>query len=71
MLNLASPPPDFTENPFPHYDALLQNAPVCPQPDGSFIISRHADLNAIYRDTTTYISDKKQAFEPKFGAGSP
>jgi cytochrome P450 len=71
MLNLASPPPDFTENPFPHYDALLQNAPVCPQPDGSFIISRHADLNAIYRDTATYISDKKQAFEPKFGAGSP
>ena len=71
MLNLASPPPDFTENPFPHYDALLQNTPVCPQPDGSFIISRHADLNAIYRDTTTYISDKKQAFEPKFGAGSP
>ena len=71
MLNLASPPPDFTENPFPHYDALLQNAPVCPQPDGSYIISRHADLNTIYRDTTTYISDKKKAFEPKFGAGSP
>ena len=71
MLNLASPPPDFTENPFPHYDALLQNACVCPQPDGSFIISRHADLNAIYRDPTTYISDKIQAFEPKFGAGSP
>ncbi len=71
MLNLASPPPDFTENPFPHYDALLQNAPVCPQPDGSYIISRHADLNTIYRDTSTYISDKKQAFEPKFGLGSP
>jgi cytochrome P450 len=71
MFTLASPPPDFTENPFPHYDSLLQNAPVCPQPDGSFIISKHADLNAIYRDTTTYISDKKQAFAPKFGVGSP
>ena len=71
MLTLASPPPDFTETPFLHYDNLLQNAPVCPQPDGSYIISRHADLSAIYRDTTTYISDKKQVFEPKFGRGSP
>lgn len=71
MFNLANPPADFTENPFPHYDDWLQNSPVMPQPDGSFVIVKHADLNAIYRDTDTYISDKKQAFEPKFGAGSP
>lgn len=71
MLDLSNPPADFIENPFPHYDRLLSEAPVCPQPDGSFLISKHADLNAIYRDTTTFISDKKQAFAPKFGAGSP
>ena len=41
------------------------------QPDGSVLICRHADLNAIYRDTTLYISDKKLAFAPKFGPGSP
>ncbi len=35
------------------------------------MISRHADLNAIYRDTDTFISDKRQAFAPKFGPGSP
>ena len=71
MFDLAHPPAGFTENPFPHYDALLETAPVCPQPDGSVLLSRHADLNAIYRDTTLYISDKKQAFAPRFGPGSP
>ncbi|MCX7559166.1 cytochrome P450 [Sulfitobacter sp. F26204] len=71
MFDLANPPAGFIENPFPHYDDLLQNSPVTPQPDGSFLITRHADLNAIYRDTTTYISDKKQAFAPKFGKGTP
>ncbi len=71
MFDLANPPEGFTENPFPHYDSLLRDSPVTPQPDGSFLITRHADLSAIYRDTTTYISDKKQAFAPKFGPGTP
>jgi cytochrome P450 len=71
MFNLANPPADFTQNPFPHYDDLLENSPVTPQPDGSYLITKHADLNAIYRDTTLYISDKKQAFAPKFGPGTP
>jgi cytochrome P450 len=71
MFDLANPPDGFTQNPFPHYDALLQNSPVTPQPDGSFLITKHADLNAIYRDTALYISDKKQAFAPKFGTGTP
>ena len=71
MFDLANPPEGFTENPFPHYDALLRDSPVTPQPDGSFLICRHADLNAIYRDTGLYISDKKQAFAPKFGVGTP
>ncbi|TMM50871.1 cytochrome P450 [Sulfitobacter sabulilitoris] len=71
MFSLANPPADFIENPFPHYDHLLRDAPVCPQPDGSFLVSKHADLSAVYRDTTTYISDKKQSFAPKFGPGSP
>ena len=71
MFNLAAPPADFVENPFPHYDALLRAAPVCPQPDGSFLLSRHADLSAIYRDVSLYKSDKKAAFAPKFGVRSP
>lgn len=71
MFDLSAPPEGFVENPFPHYDRLLREAPVLPQPDGSVLICRHADLNAIYRDTALYISDKKLAFAPKFGPGSP
>ena len=71
MFDLSNPPDGFIDNPFPHYDRLLADAPVCPQPDGSFLISGHADLSVIYRDTTTYISDKRAAFAPKFGVGSP
>ena len=71
MFNLSNPPDGFIDDPFPHYDRLLAEAPVCPQPDGSFPISGHADLSKIYRDTATYISDKRAAFAPKFGVGSP
>ena len=70
-FDLAAPPPGFVDDPFPVYDALLEHAPVLPQPDGSVFLSRHADLDRIYRDTTLYSSDKKAAFAPKFGAGSP
>lgn len=70
-FDLAAPPPGFAENPFEVYDALLRHAPVLPQPDGSFVLSRHADLDRIYRDTALFSSDKKAAFGPKFGVGSP
>lgn len=70
-FNLADPPQGFVEDPFPFYDALLATAPVLRQPDGSVILCRHGDLDRIYRDTTLYSSDKKAAFGPKFGVGSP
>ena len=40
-------------------------------PDGTYFLSRYADLDRIYRDRTAFSSDKKQAFAPKFGVGSP
>jgi len=70
-FDLATPPAGFVDDPFPFYDALLEHAPVLRQPDGSVLLSRHADLDRIYRDTTLYSSDKKKAFAPKFGIGSP
>ena len=69
-LDLTDPPEGFVDNPFPFYDALLAHAPVLPQPDGSVLLSRHRDLDRIYRDTRLYSSDKKAAFGPKFGVGS-
>lgn len=71
MFTLATPPDAFYENPYPSYDWLRDEAPVCLQPDGSVIVSRYADLDMIYRDTTRFISDKKAVFGPKFGVGSP
>ena len=70
-LDLTNPPDGFLDDPFPFYDALLAHAPVLPQPDGSILLSRHEDLDRIYRDTRLYSSDKKAAFGPKFGVGSP
>ncbi|WIY24954.1 cytochrome P450 [Parasedimentitalea psychrophila] len=70
-FDLANPPQGFVDDPFPYYDALLAEAPVLPQPDGSVMLCRHRDLDRIYRDTTLYSSDKKAAFGPKFGVGSP
>jgi cytochrome P450 len=71
LLTLSSLPPDFHENPFRHYDDLLNHAPVHPQPDGSYILSKHSDLERVYKDTSRFISDKKTAFAPKFGQGTP
>jgi cytochrome P450 len=70
-FTLTNLPNGFHDDPYPHYTWLREQAPVCAQPDGSFIISRHADLDMIYRDTTRFISDKKKVFTPKFGTAAP
>ena len=70
-FQLAAPPLDFVETPFDYYDALLKYAPVLPQDDGSVLLSRHADLERIYKDTALYSSGKRASFGPKFGVGSP
>ncbi|MCA0928115.1 cytochrome P450 [Ruegeria profundi] len=71
MFSLTSLPVGFHEDPYPAYTALREETPVCPQPDGSVILSRYEDLDLVYRDTTRFISDKKAVFGPKFGVGSP
>ena len=68
---LTAPPPGFTDDPAPWYDAWLAHAPVLAQPDGSVIVSAHAELERIYKDTTLFSSDKRRAFAPKFGTESP
>jgi cytochrome P450 len=61
----------FYEDPYPTYAALRTWDPVHLCPDGSYFLTRFADLDQIYRDRTRLSSDKKQAFAPKFGADSP
>lgn len=70
-FDLRALPPDFYANPYPVYDVLRSQSPVRLMPDGSYFLTRHADLVAVYRDAQTFSSDKKVEFEPKYGAASP
>ncbi|MCG2592964.1 cytochrome P450 [Ramlibacter sp. XY19] len=70
-LDLRALPPDFYANPYPVYAALREREPVKRMPDGSFLLTRYADLVAVYRDAQAFSSDKKVEFTPKYGAGSP
>lgn len=68
IFNVRSPPPGFIDNPYPTYTRLRREAPVLAQPDGSFVVSTYRALDAIYRDSQTFSSDKKAVFGPKFGS---
>ncbi len=57
----------FVEDPFPVYRALLEHLPVKRFSDGSIMLSRFDDLDRVYRDTSTFSSDKKAEFRPKYG----
>ena len=71
MFDLTALPEGFHENPYLSYEWLREQAPLCRQTDGSVIVSRYADLDMIYRDTSRFISDKKAVFGPKFGVDAP
>ena len=61
----------FFENPYPIYAQLRSESPVHRLPDGGWLLTRHADLDAVYRDRTSFSADKKAAFGPKFGVSTP
>jgi cytochrome P450 len=69
-FDLRALPADFYANPYPVYALLRETEPVKRMPDGSFFLTRHADLASVYRDAATFSSDKKVEFGPKYGAGS-
>ena len=64
-------PAGFHADPYPAYHALRMFARVHRMPSGSVLLSRWADLDAVYRDPATFCSDKRIEFAPKFGAESP
>lgn len=70
-FDLRALPADFYANPFPVYAALRESEPLKRMPDGSWFLTRYADLVAVYRDAQVFSSDKKVEFTPKYGAGSP
>ncbi|MDO8384902.1 MAG: cytochrome P450 [Polaromonas sp.] len=70
-LDLRALPADFYANPYPVYAWLREHEPVRRMPDGSYFLTRYADLVAVYRDALTFSSDKKVEFTPKYGDGAP
>lgn len=59
----------FFLDPYPVYHALRMHAPALRTATGGVVLTRYADLIAVYKDTTTFSSDKKTEFRPKFGDG--
>ncbi|MDB5942944.1 MAG: cytochrome, partial [Ramlibacter sp.] len=70
-FDLRALPPDFYANPYPVYRVLRETQPVRRMPDGSFFLTRYADLVAVYRDAQAFSSDKKVEFTPKYGIDAP
>jgi cytochrome P450 len=61
----------FYTDPFPVYRALREHEPVKRMPDGSYFLTRYRDVQAVYRDSKTFSSDKNVEFEPKYGSATP
>ena len=59
-------PADFFDDPYRYYAALREHDPVHALESGSFFLSRHEDVVAVYRHALAS-SDKKVEFKPKFG----
>jgi len=68
-FDLRRLPPKFYLDPYPVYRALRETEPVKRLPDGSLFLSAYDDLAAVYRDTATFSSDKREEFRPKYGDG--
>lgn len=80
MTELALAPDDFDlrhlpnafyVDPYPTYARLRAEAPVLSCADGSYFLTRYADINAVYRDARRFSSDKRIQFAPVFGEHSP
>ncbi len=69
-FSLAAAPPGFIDNPYPFYDSLRRHSPVHPLAPGQWLLTRHADVAAVYRAPQAK-SDKRREFGPKFGPGTP
>ena len=69
-FRLTDPPPGFVDDPYPGYAALRRHDPVHEMAPGSFLLTRHEDVLAVYRSALAS-SDKQREFGPKYGLGTP
>ncbi|MGD9601255.1 MAG: cytochrome P450 [Gammaproteobacteria bacterium] len=57
----------FARDPYATYAVLREHAPVCRQPDGSYLLTRYDDIREVMSDPVRYSSDKRVDFKPRFG----
>jgi cytochrome P450 len=69
-FTLAAAGPDFIADPYPAYDALRTHDPVHRLAEGSWLLTRHEHVLALYREPSAS-SDKQREFGAKFGTGTP
>src|ERR1700741_1236884 len=65
-FRLTEVPADFFDDPYRYYAALREHDPVHALESGSFFLSRHEDVVAVYRHALAS-SDKKVEYKPKYG----
>ena len=68
-FDLRAPPWGFVEDPYPWYAALRELGPAHRLPDGAVFVTGYAELAAVYKDISTFSSDKRAEFGPRFGPG--
>ena len=66
-FDLNNLPAAFYDDPFPFYRALRESAPIKRLSDGSYFLTRYAEVLAVYNNAQIFSSDKKIEFKPKFG----
>jgi cytochrome P450 len=66
-FDLNNLPNNFYDNPYSYYDALRSSAPIKRLPDGSYFLTRYADVLAVYNNPQVFSSDKKIEFKSKYG----
>jgi cytochrome P450 len=69
-FSLTPPPPGFVDDPYPAYALLREHDPLHELAPGSLLLTRHADVLAVYRSPHAS-SDKKSEFAPRLGLGTP
>ena len=67
QFNLGEVDHDFAVDPYADYAVLREHAPICAQPDGSYVLTRYADIKHTFSDPKIFSSDKRVDFAPKFG----
>ncbi len=66
-FDLTNLSPEFYANPYPFYQALRERAPVKQLANGSYLLTRFADVQFVYKHPELFSSDKKREFKPKYG----